>query len=96
MQLGRQARSLPATPFSPEYSLSHCLWARPERKSFFKLRFKSEKIHLLLLKISIFQIALDVDMTSVDKGNIVVIFFTLALYLTDMNILKQRMYDQIA
>lgn len=63
MRLGRQARSQPATPFSPEYSLSHCLWARPERKGFFKLRFKSDKIHLLLLKISISQIALDVDMT---------------------------------
>lgn len=78
MRLGRQARSLPATPFSPEYSLSHCLWARPERKGFFNLRFKSEKIHLLLLKISIFQIALDVDMTLVAKG-IFLLYFLLWL-----------------
>lgn len=78
MRLGRQARSQPATPFSPEHSLSHCLWARPERKGFFKLRFKSDEIHLLLLKISISQIALDVDMTSVAKG-ILLLYFLLWL-----------------
>lgn len=79
MRLGRQARSQPATPFSPEYSLSHCLWARPERKSFFKLRFKSEKIHReLLLKISISQIVLDVDVSSVTKG-ILLLYFLLWL-----------------
>lgn len=79
MRLGRQARSQPATPFSPEYSLSHCLWARPERNGFLKLRFKSEKIHLLLLKISISQIALDVDMTSAVAKGILLLYFLLWL-----------------
>lgn len=40
MLLGRQARSQPVSPFSPEYSLSHCLWARPEGKGFFQSSFQ--------------------------------------------------------
>lgn len=67
MRLGRQARSQPVSPFSPEYSLSHCLWARPEEKSFVNLSFKSEKIHHLFSKISMSLIVLYVDLSSVTK-----------------------------
>lgn len=79
MRPGRPARSLPVSPFSPEYSLSHCLWARPERKSFKRLSFKSKKTHHFFLKISISQIVLDVDVSSVTK-KILLLYFLLWCY----------------